>query len=225
MIDFGVAQGYNLNVSSVAEIGWRCGRGETRKMRRARLTILLLLLPATCTAAGWSPYEIAIGDGYSILVCTEGSSCVKDGGAVLLPGNYRGIVPCIVKYATTERHILAEAVRTTGDRPAASRAGRLWVWIAVLLLISVVVLLATRRALRNAECESSLEFGMRGLTGLTPYPSEKQIRMASTAMGDRIGQVRSRIWGMQERMMYGPKSRRQEKREEETTKNAKRETA
>lgn len=71
--------------------------------------IVLLLLPATCLAAPWGDYELPIGDGYSILVFTEGAACLKDGRTVLKPDDYPGIEPCISRYATTKQHIFVQA--------------------------------------------------------------------------------------------------------------------
>ncbi len=74
-------------------------------VRHCGLMIVLLVLPATCLAAPWGDYELAIGDGYSIIVFTEGTVWAKDGRVVLDPGDYQGAPSCIDRYAATRRHI------------------------------------------------------------------------------------------------------------------------
>jgi len=64
--------------------------------------IVLLLLPVTCLAGPWGDYELAIGDGYSIIVFTEGTVCAKNRRTVLNLGDYQATIS---QYATTKQHI------------------------------------------------------------------------------------------------------------------------
>jgi len=87
-------------------------------MRRFGAIVILLLLPGGAKAAPWSNYELAIGDGYSVLKDMD-DAILRDGQrSVLSLRDYPGMYSCIEEYSATASHIFVQGLRI----PAQGRA-------------------------------------------------------------------------------------------------------
>ncbi|HSV99166.1 MAG TPA: hypothetical protein VLI39_03275 [Sedimentisphaerales bacterium] len=91
-------------------------------MRQFGAIVVLLLLPGGAKAAPWSNYELAIGDGYSVLKDMD-DAILRDGQrSVLSLRDYPGMYSCIEEYTATAAHIFVQGSRIRVGGRAAQKA-------------------------------------------------------------------------------------------------------
>lgn len=91
-------------------------------MGRVGAIVILLLFPVGGMAAPWSNYDLAIGDGYSILKDMDDSICRDGHGVVFSPGDYPGVSSGIEMYSATASYIFLQGRRNASQGQVARKA-------------------------------------------------------------------------------------------------------